>query len=162
MKALYGTVSIILLVICALLGAYVADVESRASRWNEYIGSAQQLEEVNENLLASQVYSQRLMEAVRALSLENGLLCEREAKMVEVVSQYKEENRRLKQALTEAVNKMKEQRIKMNEMYEQIDRLHYKIEVLEQALDGKESKIKDALNTVNVITTTVSILPAIL
>lgn len=162
MKSLLGFTCVVLIVICAVLTSFVLETERHAARWSERTESVEVAERYNNKLLESARYSEKLMESVQVLASENMMLCERDAKMAQVVSQYKEENRRLKQSLTEAVNRLRKQNTEMNELHEHIDRLMYKIQVLEKALNDTACEENKVYHTVDVITTVVSILPAIL
>ena len=111
------------------------DTEQRAYRWDQYTAGAQYTWEVVTEIRNAQDYNRECLSAVKSLAVENGLLSEREAKMVEVVNVYEEQNTLLKKSLQEAVSKLKEQQDELNKLYDEIGRLQYKIEVLERALD---------------------------
>lgn len=160
MRALMGFICFVLVGICVGTTYNAMDVESRAARWQEYAESNAFLEEQNEKLLEANMYSQRLMEAVRMLANENGLLCEREAKMVQIVAEFEEENRRLKCSLNEAVERLQEQQDEMNKLYETIERLRYKVEVLEKVLENRDSvhKVLKTMEATTIISTAISVL----
>ena len=161
MKALTGFICFVLVGICVGTTYHAMDVESRAAKWQEYVESNQFIESMNNDILEANMYSQRLVEAVRMLANENGLLCEREARMVQIVAEFEEENRRLKAALNEAVDMLQEQQDEMNALYETIDRLQYKVKVLEKALEG-ESNLNKARNVLEAINTTKVVLSVLL
>ena len=162
MKGTMGFICFALIGICVGTTYIAVDVETRAARWQAYHESNQFLEKQNEKLLEANMYSQRLMEAVRMLANENGLLCEREAKMVQIVAEFEEENRRLKASLNEAVDMLQEQQDEMNRLHETIERLRYKVKVLENALESKKGSIDKTTDVIKCITTTGALISILL
>lgn len=138
MRSLMAFVCFLLIGICVGTSYIAIDTEARAVRWRQNAESTEYIQELNCQILQANDYSQRLMEAVRMLANENGILCERDAAMVKVVAEYEEENARLKASLKEAVTTMQSQQQELNALYEQVERLKYKVQVLEQALENVE------------------------
>jgi chromosome segregation ATPase len=110
-------------------------VVDASHRWQERADSADAIAESNFQI--SQAYSHNafLLETVSTLATENGYLCERDAKAMQVVAEFDEENHRLKTSLAEACKRLEEQSEELNELLGQMGDLYYKLAVLEQALD---------------------------
>lgn len=145
MRGLLGFVCLLLIGLCVGLTFLVADTETRADRWNERITALHRVEQLNRDLLLAQEYSSGCIEATRMLAIENGLLCEREAKMVQVVSEFETENRSLKNSLSEAVERLEDQVAQINKLMEENGRLNWRVETLEKALDAVSAKDKQEL-----------------
>lgn len=124
---------------CALVGAsvYIAvDTETRAARWQQRVNSAESIEATNLMILRSQDYSNLLMESLRVMANENGLLCERDAKAMDVMLALEEANAKLKAALAEATNLMQGQLAENDRLMEELDRAYYRIMLLERTVDS--------------------------
>jgi len=158
MKALMGFMCVVLTVICVALTFYVSDMESHAKRWQRRVKSVQHIEKINGDLLEANMYSQKLMCTIKIMAEENAAMCKREAKMTQIVNQYKEENRRLKQSLTEAVNNLREQQQELNQLHEQLERLQYQVKVLEKALENKVKKVYNVMKTTKSVTDVLSVI----
>ena len=83
-----------------------------------------------------------LLDVVKSLSHENTLLCERDAKTLQVVAEFEDENRRLKCSLSDAVTRLEDQQTEINSLIDQNSDLRYKVEVLEKALDAPHPAVK--------------------
>jgi chromosome segregation ATPase len=136
MRSLMAFVCFLLIGVCVGTSYIAIDTETRAVRWKQNIESVEYIQDLNCQILQAHDYSERLLEAVRMLANENGILCERDAAMVKVVAEYEEENTRLKSSLKEAVTTMQSQQQELNALYEQVERLKYKVQVLEKALEN--------------------------
>lgn len=157
MRNLLVFICFLLIGISATLAVFVYDTERHADRWNERITSLARVEQLNADVSRSQYYSGQLMEAAKSLALENGLLCERDAKMVQVVSEFEIENRALKESLAEAVGMLEEQSDQIDALLDENAELEYKneslrnqVETLESAIDKLKAAI-DALQPVEPI-----------
>lgn len=83
------------------------------------------------------------LEAVRMLAVENGLLCEREAKATKFVLSMEEENIKLKGALAESVENMEALIKENNKLNNEIINLRYRIQCLEKAFQMTELELPD-------------------
>ena len=119
-----------------IMGSNIAIVEVCAERWSKRLNSVQQVQELNMEILRAHEYSENLVEAVRMLASENGLLCERNKAATEVVIQYEEESRRLKMSLGEACKRLKEQLELINELIDEVESLRWQVETLEDILNS--------------------------
>ncbi|RLB67981.1 MAG: hypothetical protein DRH04_07305 [Deltaproteobacteria bacterium] len=128
---------LVILLVGLLLGsvAYILQTEALVQVWEARVRDADSYFQMVETVEHAQRYSKDLQDALRVMANENGLLCERDAKMVKVVAVYDEENQRLKAALKEAIEKLQDQQKELNEVYDEIGRLQYKIQCLEKALE---------------------------
>jgi hypothetical protein len=137
----------LLLGICGGLIYDAANIEYRVHMWDKRVRSAEQFEEQAKMVCYAQKYGEHCLDAVRSLALENGLLCEREAKTVLYVAGMEEENMRLKGSLAEAVARLQSQVEEINDLNDEVYRLEYKVAVLEAALEfGPEAEPKDVAN----------------
>lgn len=135
MRGLYGIICLLLVGLLACSVIFIGANEMHAERWNNRVKKIEYMETLNRQLLQSQEYSYMLMEATRMLASENGLLCERDAKTVQQVSVFDEENRLLKSSLSEATGKLEEMLAELNSLIDENAALRYKNKVLEQALE---------------------------
>ena len=133
----------ILIIICSFLGVLVIDVETRAARWQARVDLVQEMQGLNQDILKSQRYSNKLLEAVRMLASENGILCERERAVTGVVMSLEEENLRLSLSLDEAIQRLKEDDVRINELLDANERLQYQLETLERAFDKLTQETPD-------------------
>ena len=115
-------------------GYVIVKTEAQVRTWESRVESATYLEGVSADILKAQDYSERLFESVQTLARENGILCERDKKAQSYIVSLEEENARLKSVVAESVEKMQTMLDSENALKEDIDRLNYKIEVLEKAL----------------------------
>lgn len=172
---LFKTLVILLLLgMVAGLGYNAINIETRAMIWEARIESAEEVEDVNMEILKAHEYSDRCLEAVRMLANENGILCEREVKMVKYLQGVEEENARLKVSLKEAVSRLQEQIEEINNLHQNVFMLEYKVKTLEQALNAlpdteppmtygtKHISIYEVLEIVNGVTGVITILPILL
>ena len=134
-RSIYGGCILALIGMNVLMGMSVATVEVCAERWSKRVTSHNQVQELNQEVRYANEYSQGLVEAVRMLASENGLLCERNKTATEVVIQYEEESRRLKMSLSEACKRLEEQVVQINELTDEVESLRWQVETLEKALD---------------------------
>jgi len=135
MRGLYGMICLLLVGLVAGMAIFIGDNEMHAARWNNRVEKIEYMETLNQDLLRSQEYSFMLMEATRMLANENGILCERDAKTVQQVAVFDEENRLLKSSLVEATGKIEEMLVDLNELIDENEALRYKNKVLEQSLE---------------------------
>jgi len=112
----------------------VANTEWCAARWAERVSSYEEVRQLNRELYVSNQYSSHLVEGVRMLAVENGLLCERDIAAAKVVMQYEEENRRLKTSLGDACKRLEEQIDQINTLMDEVENLRWQIKVLEDAI----------------------------
>jgi len=134
-KTLYMACVVALIAMNIIMAVSVANTDVCAARWTARVNSFQQARELNQELLLAHEYSENLIESVRMLALENGILCERDKAATEVVVQYEEESRRLKMSLNEACKRLEEQTVQINELTDESERLGWQIEILENILD---------------------------
>ena len=118
----------------------VAKSERYADVWRDRVASLEQREADIETIENAQEYGGRAVEAVRMLAVENGLLCERDAKLTLYVAAMEEENAKLKASVSESVERMQARLEENNELHQEINNLSYKIRCLEQALEAVEVK----------------------
>jgi len=116
----------------------VANTEWCAARWAERVSSYEEVRQLNRELYTANQYSSHLVEGVRMLAVENGLLCERDKAATEAVLQYEEENRRLKAALGDACKRLEEQVEQINTLLDEVENLRWQVGVLENALNRAE------------------------
>ncbi|MHC4121285.1 MAG: hypothetical protein ACYSWO_27740 [Planctomycetota bacterium] len=124
MRGLYGIICLLLIGICAGTTYVAIDTETRATRWEKNVESAENAYEV------------------ARLVNENGLLCERDAKNTEVVAAFDDENRRLKTSLVEACDRLEEQQEEIDDLVDENEQLSYQVDVLERAVENLESAIE--------------------
>lgn len=105
--------------------------EASVQRWQRRVDAAEAVIAWNEEVAYANEYAQNCYEAVRMLATENGLLCEREAATVKVITTYEEENLKLKSSLDDAVDRLQKQEKTINDLIEENENLSWKIEVLE-------------------------------
>jgi hypothetical protein len=113
----------------------VANTEICAERWNDRVNAIEHVRGLNLEILKAHAYSESLIESVRMLALENGLLCERNKAAAEVAVQYEEESRRLKMSLAEACKRLEKQIQQINKLVDEVERLTWQVETLEKVLD---------------------------
>ncbi|MHC4369370.1 MAG: hypothetical protein ACYSW8_17305 [Planctomycetota bacterium] len=142
MRGLYGIICLLLIGICAGTTYVAIDTETRATRWEKNVESAENAYEVARLVRSAQQYSLQLVEATRMLANENGLLCERDAKNTEVVAAFDDENRRLKTSLVEACDRLEEQQEEIDDLVDENEQLSYQVDVLERAVENLESAIE--------------------
>ena len=164
-----ATLSIIMLLSVVAGGLYyIVDSEMMAERWEDKVKSVEYVENINSQILQANLYSSQLMEAVRMLAVENGLLCERDAKMAQVVAAFEEENRALKASLMESVDQMEDQIEEINDLVSDNETLKWKVRTLESALNkvekSKQSSLdmSDVFEIIDMVTTTSKITTSLL
>jgi len=135
MKTLRGSFIWVLIIMNIVMGVNVVNTEVCAYRWTERVNSVQKAQELNMEIRRAHEYSESLVEAVRMLALENGILCERDKVATEVVVQYEEESRRLKMSLGDACKRLEEQIEQINKLFDEVDALTWQVKTLERALD---------------------------
>lgn len=109
--------------------------EYRAITWERRVNSAEVLEEQKCDALRSIEYGQDCLGVARMLATENGLLCERDAKLTLYVAGVEEENMRLKAVVADGVDRMESMLQENNQLHEELDRTYYRIQCLEKALE---------------------------
>lgn len=139
-KTLYGFCVVALVAMNVVMAIGVANTEVCASRWADRVTSFQATRELNQELLLAHEYSENLIESVRMLALENGILCERDKAATEIVVQYEEDNRRLRMSLAEACKRLEEQVVQINELTDEVEGLRWQVKTLEKALDFMKSE----------------------
>jgi hypothetical protein len=126
---------IVLLGGCVAGLAYnAASIEYRVRVWESRVRSAKALADINEGILGAASYSRELMEAVRMLANENGILCEREAKTVKYVASIEDESARLKESLKESVEAIQAQTEKIDDLTTELATANFRVRVLETAM----------------------------
>jgi uncharacterized coiled-coil DUF342 family protein len=143
MKGSLGLICILFtgLLIAMLAGLfYIGDLELSLSRWRVELNYAQRPEQGPSEFSQMKKHSDDLLEAVQTLANENGLMCKRDAAMVKTVAEFEEENRNLKNALKEACHNLQEQEDRINTLIEENNRLSYKINALEAAMEVMRNK----------------------
>lgn len=135
MKTFYVFLAVLLITMNLVMAYGVVNTEVCAERWNDRVNSTEYARELNQELLLAHQYSENLIESVRMLALENGILCERDKAAGEVVMQYEEESRRLKMSLAEACKRLEEQIGQINELSDEVEDLRWQVETLEDILN---------------------------
>lgn len=130
-----STICVLLLCIAGGSVWCAVETENRAARWENRVQTADAIAESNLQISQAYDHNSYLMETIGIMAVENGLLCERDAKTLQVVTEFDEENRRLKASLGEAARLLEEQIEELNELIDENSRLTYKVEVLERAID---------------------------
>lgn len=153
MRGLTGFACLLLLGICAGLAHFTVQTEMHAARWAARASQLEHVEELNRDLLQAQEYSQLALEATKMLALENGLLCEREAKVAQAYSIIEAENRSLKASLAESVERLEDQIEQINSLIQENEQLTWRNQTLERALkaieaEKKAAAVKEASKTV--------------
>jgi hypothetical protein len=136
MKALRTFLLLALIGFTVALAAQVIKSERYVQIWQNRVASLEHHEAQVAQITACQEYSGACLEATRMLAVENGLLCERDAKMTLYVAALQEENTKLKGVVAEGVEKMQEMLEENSELHREINNLSYKIRCLEQALEA--------------------------
>jgi uncharacterized coiled-coil DUF342 family protein len=139
MKSLMGFACILLIGICAAMAHYTVQTETHAERWNDRVTSLEHVEELNMNLVRAMEYSELAMNTSMVLATANDIMCKRDAKMVQVVAAFEEENRALKRSLSESVCRLEGQLEEINDLIDENEELVDKInELRDQASDLKK------------------------
>jgi len=150
MRGLYGIIAILLIGICAASTYTACDTEIRAQRWERRVASATWAQGIIEDVQSSQKYSGRLLDALSVMASENGILCERDAASMKVIAEFEDENRRLKTALAESIDRLQSQETQINDLIDGNGTLRYKIQALEQtieSLEGTVETLEEAIET---------------
>jgi hypothetical protein len=164
------------LVLGVLIGLTTQAVKTEVyvQLWQRRVAGLEQVQDQLHNTAVAQEYGTRAVEAIRMMAIENGLLCERDAKMQKYVLTMEEENTKLKAALNESVDKMVELIEENSDLHEEINYLSYKVECLEKALDATSPPAPEPtdprdnnpfitfLDTISVINAVTRILPILL
>jgi DNA repair exonuclease SbcCD ATPase subunit len=124
-----------------------ADVEQRASRWQERVESAERVEDAAQDLLKAQEYSQSLLDIIGVLAAENTYLCERDIASSKIVAEFEDENRRLLGVVSESIARLQEQEAEINALHDENDSLSYKVQALERAIQVIENSREEAEET---------------
>lgn len=139
MKKVLGFCVLVLIAMNVVMCINVANTEVCADRWNDRVTSFQQVRELNMEILRAHEYSESLIESVRMLALENGLLCERNKAATEVVIQFEGENHRLKVSLSDACKRLEEQLEQINKLIDEVEALTWQVRAWEKLLDKVNS-----------------------
>jgi len=139
MKTFLTLVVLIQLAFLSSAGYYIYETDCGAERWRANVTESEQILSLANEIEHAQAYSYRCFDAVCMLANENGILCERDVKMTQVVAEFEEENRRLKESLDQACEHMSTQEDTINDLIEETEKLQYKIETLERALNAIQS-----------------------
>ncbi|MHC4302549.1 MAG: hypothetical protein ACYS7Y_35260 [Planctomycetota bacterium] len=134
MRGLYAFICFLLIGICAGTSYYAVNTEAQAERWLRRTASYENVRQLNLEILRANEYSELLMSSVRMLANENGILCERDAASMLVVSEYEGENRRLALALDEACDRLQSQQEEIDDLIDENDDLRWRLETLEAEL----------------------------
>jgi chromosome segregation ATPase len=108
----------------------------------QQVAKVEAIADLGDRAEQAEKYSLDLLDVIKSLSYENTLLCERDAKTLQVVAEFEDENRRLKCSLSDAVTRLEDQQTEINSLIDQTDDLRYKVEVLEKALDNIHPIVK--------------------
>jgi len=109
--------------------------EGYVKLWEQRVESADYILDQNIQVMEAHNYSQTLMETLRVVTVENSLLCERDAKRQRVLLGLEEELSRLKCSLQEAVEMMQDQIEENNSLHDEVDSLRYKVVFLENVIE---------------------------
>lgn len=143
--------------ICFLIGFSVivtiqmCKTEHYVRVWQNRVASLEQREADIGYIETAQDYGRLAVESCRMLALENGLLCEREAKMTSVVAALQEENTKLKGAIAESVENMQAMLDENNDLHREINRLNFHVEVLENSLEKTQAALEAATEAIEVL-----------
>jgi hypothetical protein len=148
---------LLVVLLCALtigLSAQLVYQDQQSAVWTDRATRAEAIYKLNLQIRQAQNYSRSLVDAVRTLATENGLLCEREAKATQVLVEFEQENRNLKRSLAEACNRLDKQQDEINDLIDERDILIYKLRVLEKVVELKKSAdMSKAVNAAAAIVT---------
>jgi DNA repair ATPase RecN len=160
---------LLVVLLCALtigLSAQLVYQDQQSAVWTDRATRADAIYKLNLQIQQAHNYSRSLVDAVRTLATENGLLCEREAKATQVLVEFEQENRNLKRSLAEAAkatqvlvefeqenrnlkrslaeacNRLDKQQDEINDLIDERDVLMYKLMVLEKALSLLPAEVK--------------------
>jgi len=136
-----GVIALLLIGIIVILGTIALDTEARATRWERRVAKVQCLEQLNRDILRSQEYSSNLLESVRMLANENGILCEREAAHLQVIAGVEEENTRLGVSLDESIVRLQEYEEQVNDLIDEAERSAWRISQLEETIETLEDAL---------------------
>ena len=136
MKSFLNWPCFLLAALLAVMTAQLSCTDFQAAAWERRAESVDRLEDLNRDIVRSYNFSQLALEATRMLAVENGLLCEREAKLTQVVAGVEEENRSLKSSLDESVSRLQTQVEEINRLIDENTRLSWKVLCLESALEA--------------------------
>jgi myo-inositol-1-phosphate synthase len=90
----------------------------------------------------------QFLKTVNSITAENRLLCEREAKMLEVVAEFEVQSRALATSLSEAVEKLQSQEVIINELIDENTRYMIQVKQLENELAEAMEAIERAKEAV--------------
>lgn len=166
MKGTTNFLCLLLIGLTAAMGYYSFQTEMHAQRWTKQASALQRVEILNATIAKSHDLNQDMHEAIRMLVAENGLLCERDAKMTQVVAEFEAENRALKNSLAEAVDNLEDQRNQINNLIRENNNLKWKVSTLEEAIEripepkseGIMKSARDVVYAIDVVTTVVPML----
>jgi hypothetical protein len=136
---------LLVVLLCALtigLSAQLVYQDQQSAVWTRRSTRADAIYKFNLQVRHAQDYSRPLVDAVRTLANENGLLCEREAKATQVLVEFEQENRNLKRSLAEACDRLDKQQTEINNLIDERDALMYKLRVLEKAIELLPAEVK--------------------
>ena len=147
MKKLLPSVLAFVSVLLVILSTYVIRTEVFVHAWQDRVASVDFRQSEVNKLAVAQEYGRTAMSSCRMLAVENGLLCERDAKMTKYVAAMEEENTKLKASLAESVEHLQALIKDNNGLHDEVNQLGYKIQCLEQALTSTKAALKAALDT---------------
>jgi|GEM_PF-3064017 len=167
MKKVLILIAVLLSVMNAGLFYVCFHNDFRAKVWSDRVKASGQMQQYQRDSLKAIEFGHTCLAACRSLATENGLLCERDAKMTKYVAAMEEENARLKAVVAESVDRIEAELEQNNDLHDEISNLKYKIQCLEDALKAVNEKEKpedwgeilnDIINTVKVARTFASVL----
>jgi hypothetical protein len=124
-----------LIVLCSGLMYEVLNHEATANRWTKRANQLDVFEARLQLVADAQEYSETCLDTTRMLAIENGILCERDARAIQYIALLDESNVKLKASLDEAVTRMQELIDENNDLFNANNRLLFKVQCLEKALN---------------------------
>lgn len=130
--------SILMFVLVALLCTHVViytlTTDIQAERWERRATCADGIATINAQIYESHRYSKTLMESLRVVTNENGILCERDAISVRTIAAMEEENQRLKMSLKETCDMLLESINANEELHRDLDGLRWQVQQLQHVI----------------------------
>lgn len=129
---------VLVFVFCVFTTIYLARESDRRTELSETVKCARYTldreAELLQEVAAAQKYAEPLTISIQALTAENTYLIEREKSATQIVKKYSEEAARLKEALNESVEMLKQMTDENNSLMEENTALQQKVALLEDTV----------------------------